>query len=177
MNKTQQIIASMETNLSRLQSRLPDLPVDGIMLNRLVLHLGREIAAALHQHIRPFGLAEPEFRVLTNLFAQPQGMAHPSDLCVGAAQSPASMSRICDALVERNLITRVSSEQDRRRMVLRVTEQGEQLVRDLLPTLFKPLRAICAEFSDEERQRLISLLKRLATIIEEVSAPSIERPA
>src|SRR6202021_3865076 len=119
---------------------MQDLPVTGILLCRLLLHIGREMAARFEQQIKPFGLAEAEFRVLTTLFSQPDGVAHPSDLCARASQSPANMSRISDALVRRDLITRVLSAHDRRRMVLRITEQGEDLVRRLLPTLFAPLR-------------------------------------
>jgi MarR family transcriptional regulator, negative regulator of the multidrug operon emrRAB len=101
------------------------------------------------------------------LFSQPDGVAHPSDLCARAAQSPANMSRISDALVRRDLITRVLSVHDRRRMVLRITEQGEDLVRGLLPKLFVPLRGMLAEFSESEQRLLISQLKRLHANLEE----------
>src|SRR6202040_4056647 len=134
----------IEANLQNLKARMPDLPASGILLCRLLLHVGREMAVMFEQKIRPFGLAEAEFRVLTTLFSQPDGVAHPGDLCSRAAQSPANMSRICDALVGRDLITRVLSDQDRRRMVLRITPQGEELVRQLLPKMFAPLRAMLA---------------------------------
>jgi MarR family transcriptional repressor of emrRAB len=126
------------------------------------------MAAMLEQQIRPFGLAEAEFRVLTTLFSQPDGVAHPSDLCSRAAQSPANMSRICDALVSRGLITRVLSAHDRRRMVLRITEQGEDLVRRLLPVMFVPLRRLFAEFPEAQQRDLILKLKRLHANLSEV---------
>src|ERR1700686_4881497 len=160
----------LEANLRALGERVPDLPVSGILLCRLVLHLGREMAAGFEQKMRPFGLAEAEFRVLTTLFSQPDGVAHPGDLCARAAQSPANMSRICDALVSRDLITRVLSAHDRRRMVLRITEQGEDLVRRLLPKMFGSLRAMYAEFSESEQQQLIAQLKRLYARAEEANA-------
>src|ERR1700681_1009155 len=147
MNNTPQF-ELMEENLQNLKLRMPDLPVSGILLCRLLLHIGREMAAGFEQKIRPFGLAEAEFRVLTTLFSQPDGVAHPSDLCVRAGQSPANLSRISDALVSRDLITRVLSAHDRRRMVLRITEQGEDLVRRLLPKLFVSLRGTLGEFSN-----------------------------
>src|SRR6202522_4834334 len=145
MNSPHSQFDMLEANLEELSARIPDLPITGMLLCRLIQHLGREMTAMLEQKIRPFGLAEAEFRVLTTLFSQPDGVAHPSDLCVRALQSPANMSRISDALVSRNLITRVLSERDRRRMVLRITERGEQLVRELLPKLFAPLRELVAE--------------------------------
>jgi MarR family transcriptional regulator, negative regulator of the multidrug operon emrRAB len=167
----------LEANLHRLSGRIPDAPIAGIMLSRLLLHLGRGMGAMLEQQIRPFGLAEAEFRVLTALFSQPEGVAHPSDLCARTSQSPANMSRISDALVKRDLITRLASAQDRRRMVLRITEQGEELVRQLLPLLFAPLRELFKEFSDAEQQQLIAQLKRLGMRLDDIMSPhGAERP-
>jgi len=157
----------LEANLRALSERVPDLPFSGILLCRLVVQLGREMVAGFEQKLRPFGLTEAEFRVLTTLFSQPDGVAHPSDLCVRAGQSPANLSRISDALVSRDLITRVLSAHDRRRMVLRITEPGEDLVRRLLPKMFGSLRAMYAEFSESEQQLLIAQLKRLYAGAEE----------
>jgi MarR family transcriptional repressor of emrRAB len=166
----------LEANLLRLSGRMPDAPIAGIMLSRLLLQLGRGVAALLDQQIRPFGLTEAEFRVLTVLFSQPEGAAHPSELCARTSQSPANMSRISDALVKRELITRLSSEQDRRRMILRITARGDELVRRLLPLLFAPLRELFKDLSDAEQQQLIAQLKRLGMKLEDpVSAQAGER--
>ncbi|MGO9513951.1 MAG: MarR family winged helix-turn-helix transcriptional regulator [Steroidobacteraceae bacterium] len=176
MNTAHPLFELMEASLLRLSARMPDTPVAGVTLSRLLLYLGRGMAAMLEQQIRPFGLAEAEFRVLTALFSQPQGVAHPSELCARTSQSPANMSRISDALVSRNLITRGLSAQDRRRMVLRITEQGEDLVRRLLPLLFAPLREMFGELSDAEQQQLIAQLKRLGVRLDAVMAhESLER--
>src|SRR6266403_1834753 len=167
MNNSDSPFDKLEANLRALSARVPDLPLCGILLCRLFLQLGREMAADFEQKLKPFGLAEAEFRVLTTLFSQPDGVAHPSDLCVRADQSPANMSRISDALVGRDLITRVLSVHDRRRIVLRITQQGEDLVRQLLPKLFVSLRAMLAEISESEQLLFISLLKRLHANIDE----------
>jgi MarR family transcriptional regulator, negative regulator of the multidrug operon emrRAB len=177
MNNTDTQFDKLETNLRALSSRLPDVPLNEILLSRLMLHMGREMAARFEQQIRPFGLNEAEFRALTTLFSQPEGVAHPSDLCSRAAQSPANMSRICDALVSRDLITRVPSDQDRRRMVLRITEQGDELVRRLLPKMFGPLRELFAEFPAADQRTLISLLKRLHAILADAPKPDVEERA
>jgi len=167
----------VEANLQNLKARVPDLPASSILLCRLLLHVGRELAVMFEQQIRPFGLAEAEFRVLTTLFSQPNGVAHPSDLCVRASQSPANMSRISDALVSRGLITRVSSLHDRRRMVLRITEEGEAFVRQLLPKLFTPLREMLKDFPETDQLQMISLLMRLGVELDKATAPQIVEQA
>ena len=166
MNSSNSQFDQLEANLRRLSGRMPDVPLNEILVFRLLIHMGREMTAVFEQKIRPFGLAEAEFRVLTTLFSQPEGVAHPGDLCSRAAQSPANMSRICDALVSRDLITRVLSEHDRRRMVLRITDQGEALVRQLLPKMFARLRGILAGFPEAEQRQLIAQLKRLYVTLE-----------
>jgi MarR family transcriptional repressor of emrRAB len=177
MNNNSSQFELMEENLQNLKQRMPDLPVSGILLCRLVLHIGREMAAGFEQQIRPFGLAEAEFRVLTTLFSQPDGAAHPSDLCARASQSPANMSRISDALVERGLITRVSSVHDRRRMVLRITDEGEKFVRDLLPTLHVSLRRMLKDFPESEQRQMVAQLKRLGAALDQLSAAAVSEAA
>jgi MarR family transcriptional repressor of emrRAB len=166
----------VEASLARLASRIPDTPMPGIMLTRLLLHVGRGMASILEQEVRRFGLAEPEFRVLTTLFSQPDGVAHPTELCRMTSQSPANMSRISDALVSRELITRVLSSQDRRRMVLGITERGNDLVRRLLPLLFVPVRAMLENFSHSEQLELVSKLKRLGMTLDELTLRSVDQP-
>jgi MarR family transcriptional regulator, negative regulator of the multidrug operon emrRAB len=177
MNSGDSQFDQLEANLRALRARMPDLPLTEILLCRLLIHMGREMASSFEQKIRPFGLAEAEFRVLTTLFSQPDGVAHPSDLCTRAAQSPANMSRICDALATRDLITRVPSAHDRRRMVLRITEQGEELVRRLLPKMFVSLRGLLAEFPESEQRLLISQLKRLHGNLEEADGQEVPEQA
>jgi MarR family transcriptional repressor of emrRAB len=172
----QRQIQMIEASLLRVSARLPDMPVDTILLMRLVQFLAHDLATMLEQHLRPFGLGEGEFRVLMALFSQPDGVAHPSDLCSKASQSPANMSRISDSLFSRELITRVPSAQDRRRMVLSITAKGEELVRSLLPTMFAQLREIFIGFSAEEQKQLIAQLKRLSASLDAVMAPVIAEP-
>jgi MarR family transcriptional repressor of emrRAB len=172
MNNISSQIELMEANLQSLAHRMPDVPSSGLLMCRLILHIGREMSAMFEHQIRPFGLVEAEFRVLTTLYSQPEGAAHPSDLCLRASQSPANMSRISDALVSRGLITRVLSVQDRRKMVLRITAQGEAFVRDLLPKLWAPLRNLLKEFPAADQRQLIELLKRVGVELES-AAPSV----
>ncbi len=168
----------LETNIAQLKARLPEAPVGGILLTRLIIQVGRDLSAMLDQQIRPFGLAEAEFRVLTALYSQPDGVAHPGDLCGRVAQSPANMSRISDALVSRGLITRVLSAQDRRRMVLHITAPGEDLVRRLLPTIWDPLRELLKGLSVDEQRQMTVMLKRLgATLDGALQAGEPQEPA
>jgi MarR family transcriptional repressor of emrRAB len=176
MNMHPEQIGAIEASLASLAVRMPDAPLDGILLTRLLLFLGQHVGMMLDHHIRPFGLSEGEFRVLTALFAQPHGMASPGELCSRVSQSPANMSRLSDALVSRELITRESSALDRRRTLLRITDKGAELVRRLLPSMFRPLRELVGVLTEPEQRLLIDLLKRLVIKVDAVRVPELTEP-
>ncbi|MBS0388625.1 MAG: MarR family transcriptional regulator [Proteobacteria bacterium] len=154
-------IATIEKRMQRVAERLPGMPVAETLLCRVIIMLGREMAAHVDDVISPYQLTDVEFRTLLSLFSQPDGTAGPSDLCAGLAQSPATMTRIGDVLVARNLVTRVLNEQDRRRMDIRITPQGEALVREVLPRMFDYTRGLYQDFSAAEKTRLLASLKKL----------------
>ena len=172
-------IAIIEQGMRRAAERLPGLPVTEALLCRVIILMGRVMAAHVDEVISPYQLTDVEFRTLLSLFSHTDGTACPSDLCAGLAQSPATMTRIGDVLVSRNLITRVLNDQDRRRMNIKITPQGEALVREVLPRMFDYTRDLYKDFSETEKTRLLAGLKKLfAQLTVEISADGqAEHPA
>jgi len=151
----------IEQRMKRVAERLPGMPVTESLLCRVIILMGRVMAEHIDEVISPYQLTDVEFRTLLSLFSQADGTAGPSDLCAGLAQSPATMTRIGDVLVARNLVTRVINEQDRRRMDIRITPQGEALVSEVLPRMFDYTRGLYKDFSESEKTKLLAVLKKL----------------
>ena len=161
----------IERNVQRTAKLLPGLPVTEALLSRVILLVGRVLAAHIDEVISPHQLTDVEFRTLLALFSVGDTAASPGDLCAGVAQSPASMTRIGDNLVARKLITRVLSDEDRRRMDIKLTPQGAALVREVLPRMFDYTRDLYRDFSKAEKARLLADLKRLyARIMQDEAA-------
>lgn len=159
-------IDRMEQGLARVKARLPSMPSEEILLSRLIVMLGREYSTLFDRVLRPHGLTEADFRVLATIFSHEDGTAFPSDLCSAMAQSPANITRIADLLVERDLITRASSESDRRRMVLRVTARGAALLHACLPLTSDLARLAFSSLSRAEIRSLTAQLKRVAVSLD-----------
>jgi MarR family transcriptional regulator, negative regulator of the multidrug operon emrRAB len=157
--------AEIEAAVARTAGRFSEVPVVETSILRLLTLMGREISALLEQLLRPHGLNETDFRILMCLFSQPDGVAHPSELCAYVAQSPANMTRVADGLCERGLITRVASEEDRRRTIIRITATGEALARSLLPDTTARTRAI---FAGMPQPACRALLEQLRAIIAQI---------
>lgn len=151
----------MEAALRRAAVHLPDLPATEVLIVRTVALLAREISTLFEDELRPHGLNETDFRTLMILFSQPNHTAHPSELCAHVGQSPANMTRVTDELFERGLISRVASDEDRRRTILCITPAGEALVHQLRPASHARLREIFGDMPVEERERLLAQLRAI----------------
>jgi len=158
-------IAAVEKGLINLQKRVDTLPVTEILISRLLINMGREISNQLDQRLRPFGFNEPEFKVLVSIYASPENVVNPSELCVGIGQSPANITRLTDSLVERELISRIPDEHDRRKLLLQITPQGTALIKKLMPLMVDGARKNYRDFSKTELKTLADL-KQLASAID-----------
>jgi MarR family transcriptional regulator, negative regulator of the multidrug operon emrRAB len=169
--RLEQHAADIEAGVRRTAARFRNLPIVETVALRLLVLLGREISSLLEKALRSHGLNETDFRSLLILFSQPGGVAHPSDLCAAVAQSPANMTRVADSLCERGLITRVASEQDRRRTILRITPAGEALALAVLPQTAAHIAALFEPMPQSARQLLLEQLRTLAVLLDQ-SAPT-----
>jgi len=165
--------AEIEAAVERTAARFGEVPVVETSILRLLTLMGREISALLEQLLRPHGLNETDFRILMSLFSQPNGVAHPSDLCSYVAQSPANMTRVADGLCERGLITRIASEEDRRRTILRITAAGEALARLLLPDTTARTKAIFSDMPQPARRALLEQLRTIIVQIDRCAQPCV----
>ncbi len=162
-------IISMEKGLTRLSKHVPNLPAQEVQATRMLIFIGRQLMARSERRMREFNLTEPEYHALLLTFAHSQDneMTSPSELCGSLTQSPANMTRLIDTLVQRNLITREADAQDRRKLLLRTTPEGDALVNQLLPKSHAALRAIFGGLPAADTQNLVSILKRLAAVLDQ----------
>lgn len=167
MGKLLDYMQGMETGVGQVSRRMPTLPLQDVMLVRL-LHLAAEgLTLRFLKVLKPHGLNESDFRVLMQLYSSPSGSAYPSELCASVVQTPTNMTRIADVLVKRKLVTRTPGDKDRRRIELHITPAGRRFVGVLLPKLFPLVRASFAGLDDREKQTLQALLQRVIATVDD----------
>jgi MarR family transcriptional repressor of emrRAB len=162
----QQRADQVESVIRGVAALSAELPVVETTILRLLVMFGRDLSALLEQSLRRYGINETDYRTLITLHSRPGGVAHPGELCTSVARSPANMTRIADALYQRGLITRVPSERDRRRTILRLSAAGEALVRKLLPEAAQRTAAIFEGMSESARTQLLEQLRVLISGID-----------
>jgi MarR family transcriptional repressor of emrRAB len=159
----------IEEKLRRLARKAPELPTTETLVLRAAIILGRDFNALLERQLKPAGISETEFRMLMGLRTH-DGHASAGDLCAALAQSPANLTRISDALVERGFVSRSPDTLDRRRMLLRLEPPGEALLRTLLPRISPEISAVFTGFTATEKKQLLESLKRLLAGVDALNA-------
>lgn len=155
-------IGMMDEGIERTIQLIPQLPAAEAKLTRILLMVAGTLDEELEAELTPHTLVHSEFLTLMFLYSRPDSSSTPGELCEFTKQGATNMTRIGNALVKRGLITRGSSSDDRRRVVIRITAAGRRLVLKMLPPLFPRLDRMFAGFSATDKAQLNRLLRKLA---------------
>jgi len=79
---------------------------------------------------------------------------------------------IAERLVKKGYLKRERSETDRRIVVVKLTEQGKDLIRDLKNTISEYIHLINESLTDEERQVLMKIVLKAMQIVEKKQTSS-----
>lgn len=164
-------LAMMDEGIERVGQIIPQMPTSTAKLCRLMLLVGGRLEGELESRLKPHKLNHSEFITLMILYSRPDGSSTPGELCEFANQGATNMTRIGNALVERGLITRGASVDDRRRVLIRITAAGRRFVQKMLPPMFPSMAGMFEGFSDTDKRSLDRLLRKLALNLDRLSTP------
>jgi DNA-binding MarR family transcriptional regulator len=71
------------------------------------------------------------------------------------------MTGLLDGLKTGNFIERVADSRDRRRIGVRLTPEGKQVLEKLLPDYYRNMAKLTAGLSENERQTVLTLLAKI----------------
>jgi len=144
------------------RSERPDLDVEPLQVlsrvSRLARHLDRARRAAFAGH----GLEAWEFDVLSALRRQgPPYQLSPGALLRATLVTSGTMTNRIDRLAEAGLVSRHPDPQDRRGVVVTLTERGREVADAALSDLLLSERKLLRRLDRDQRDQLASLLRVL----------------
>jgi DNA-binding MarR family transcriptional regulator len=128
----------------------------GSLLNLLT----RELRTLVETQLAPLGLTSQQAALL--LMAG-RSVVSPAQVAAEIGTDTAGMTRLLDRLERKGLVRRTRHPDDRRSVVIEVTEQGRALVPKLPPIFGRVSRQLFQGFSPAELEQLIGLLQRVRT--------------
>ncbi len=127
----------------------------------------RRVIRAIDRHsknlVQSHGLTGPQALLLTDIVRN-QSLTG-SELAKRVSLSQATVTDIIKRLEQRNLLARSRDSKDKRRVLIRATEQGEVLVKQSVPLLQEKFQSRLSELKDWEQNQLLSSLQRIAEMM------------
>lgn len=132
------------------------------LLGAMRLHLTRDLA----RH----GLTFPQFMALLSL-ERAEGPCRMGPLAAATLQSSACMTGIVNRLLEQGLVQRRRDPQDRRSVVVSLTDAGQHLLGQIRTDRQHTVEQVLNRLSAQERAQLAAVLDRMIGILEGAGEP------
>ena len=146
----------------------PDLDTSGMAVIARVLRLASLIRRDTDDLLAGHELTRSEFDVLCAL--RRNRVLNPSQISREMLASGAAITKRLDRMTRLGLVSRTTSERDRRVVQVRLTDAGRTLIDDLLPKQLALERAALVNLPDAQRAQLASLLGVMLQTVEGVSS-------
>lgn len=150
-----------EQGIERVSQRLPGMPKEKVLLNRLFFFAFKEVHEHYNQFLSQHGLNSTTFLALVMIFHSEDNKLNPCDLSDALLSSRTNVTRLSDELVEAGWVERQACTEDRRRIELSLTPAGEALLEKMLPLIWEHIAAQWSNFTAEEMSEFNRLLRKL----------------
>lgn len=149
-----------------------------------ILRSLRRITRAIDLHSRQLAtrhrLTAPQLVCLRQIRRE-GGESTPGRLARDIHLSQATVTGILDRLSARGLVSRERSAEDRRRVIVRLTDAGRQVCDTAPSPLHERFAAALGRLSEEERVRIDAVLEQVVQMmevekIEDAAEPALEYP-
>ena len=138
--------------------------VERIPYGLLLARLGQESTARFRRSLRPLNVGAQQFIVLKQL--QVFGSCSQGELADALGIDYSNLASVTGQLYGRGLIERHRDPADRRRYVVQLTVEGEQLLADADNAIQAGEEDMLNSLEDAEREQLWELLRRMADALE-----------
>ncbi len=125
----------------------------------VLMRASKSVEERIKKDIKSYGVSITEFTILEALYHK--GDLTVNQICDAVLINSGSMTYVIDKLQQRGLLERITSEEDRRVIHVRITNQGKELMDDIFPQHEKVIEKVFKDVSPEELESVIDILKRI----------------
>jgi len=148
----------VQESINRVHEGVDATPV---FLNVLFMKVATDMENYTDQILAPYSLSSGRFMLLFLLRDAPQGMI-PSEISQQVGVTQATVSGLINGLEKQELVKRETHEKDGRSFVIKLTEKGDNLLREIFPLWNPKMTDFWMQFSPEERQLMKQLFGKMA---------------
>lgn len=163
---------SVDANLEVWARELPELDLETEGIVERIHRLERFVDRAMQETLDAFDLSHGEWKVLANLRrAGPPYRGKPGSLAKRMALSSGAMTNRLDNMEGRGLVRRLHDPDDRRGVIIELTEEGKQLWDAAVGAQAEKESIVSSALGDREKRQLNELLRQLMHAFEDAHGP------
>lgn len=158
-----QKVSLIEQILAKMRTNWFENDLDAIATTKRLYHAREIFFGSAKQVMEKFSLSAGEYDALGSLRIQGEPYElTPSDICQANMLSSGGLTKVLNHLESRALITRRACTEDQRSRKVQLTQQGKQLIDNVLEEVFTSYRNLMnTALSVEEQKILDALLQKI----------------
>lgn len=138
----------------------PEAEPLSVYTNLLFRKISTDIEIQYDNFFAEYDLSPGRFTLLMLLRKNPSGLM-PSELAQKVGVTQATISGLINSLEKATLVARETHEKDRRAFVIKLTQNGHDLIQKIAPVWYPRVMSFWGQFSKEEKEILNGLLERM----------------
>lgn len=154
--------------LKNIHARIPSFPEELMRLMRLTYHVQKRMKDLSNAALRKYDLVDASYMVLAVLYGSENETSTASTLGEACMEKPANLTRVCNDLEQQGLITRGNRPGDRRCVMITLTDNGRNLIEQVMPEVWSRTTRAYDGYSADDRKLLELLFKRQLANLENV---------
>lgn len=132
-----------------------------------LMRAAESVTARVNRHLTDYGLTVSQFGALEALYHL--GPMNQGELAEKILKSSGNMTLVVDNLAKRGLVERQRDIEDRRRITVQLTPEGEALIAKIFPSHVETVQEEIGALTPEEQVELEGLLRRLGLGVRETA--------
>ena len=156
-----------EQTIAAVNQRCPGTPIQEVVLTCLIDHVAKLLGDDRNKALHAYGLTMSGYTAMLMIYASPANELNPCELSHHMDISRTNITRLSDELVRKGLVVRRRCEEDRRRLYLSLTGDGQRLLESVLPAQHEYHRSLWKAFTNDEMSWLEQLLRKLLVRLEQ----------
>lgn len=135
-----------------------NVPVLERSLGHLIHLLNQYKDRELNKHMAPLDITAAQFKVIICLS---KGVVNPVEICRHLSLDGGALTRLLVRLEKKELLIRVKDSQDRRQVIVQLSPQGHELMKQIPQIMHNTFVDMTRNLSDDEVSMLKHLIKKM----------------
>jgi len=144
--------------LGKFAERYPDADVTAVASVLHLLRVATDLSIAIDICLSKHGLLQGRWWVLILLMREESKTSKPSILADKAGVTRATMTGLIDGLEQSGLVAREFTKDDKRSVLISLTEAGQAKLDAVMPDYYRRLRRCMQALDEEKRAQLQQIL-------------------